>query len=126
METCTDKIKTFNSILESFLAQTSDLVGTSYHYYFTKLIKYNSSMPIKYASDHLILFKEQILNEDETYFESESNLKTINAQAETTLSEIMRLKDIYYKLDTESRKNVWAILKALLQLSIEYKELKNK
>jgi hypothetical protein len=127
METKTDKIKLFNSILESFLAQTSNLVGTTYHYYFTKLIKYNASMPIKYGSENLIVFKDQILNKDESYFTNESNLETINnhtdSKNEITLSEIMRLKDVYYKLDQESRENVWAILQALLQLSIEYNDL---
>ena len=39
METRSDKIKNFNLILESFLSQTSPIVGTTYHFYFKKLLK---------------------------------------------------------------------------------------
>ena len=51
------------------------------------------------------------------------NNRQADNKNDNTLSEIMRLKDIYYKLDKDSRENVWAILQALLQLSIEYNEL---
>lgn len=133
METRNNKIKTFNSILESFLSQMSQLVGTSYHYYFKKLILINAPLPIKYASTYLISFKDQIINKDENYFHSGDNTlhtkfneatELSKLPAETVLSEILRLKDIYYQLDEVSKENVWAILQALLQLSIEYNNLK--
>jgi hypothetical protein len=70
-----------------------------------------------------------ILNKDETYFLDDNNHKDkINdLQKEHTdiLNEIMRLKDIYYKLDNNSKENTWSILQALLQLTIEYCEIKN-
>ncbi len=135
MGTKADKIKSFNSILESFLAQTSIHVGTTYHFYFKQLIKINAPLPIKCAANHMYLFKDQILNKDETYFNEPPNVeikKTLGQvtglstlPTETVITELLRLKDIYYKLDTDSKENVWAILQALLQLSLEYKELKN-
>ena len=124
METASDKIKTFNSILESFLAQTSSLVGTTYHHYFLKLIKINAPVPINFAIKHLLIYKEKILNKDESYFTN----KDVSEFAQVTdniLGEILRLKDIYYKLDEDSKENVWSILQALLQLTIEYCEIKN-
>jgi hypothetical protein len=132
METKKDKIKNFNLILESFLSQTAPIVGTTYCFYFQKLIKTNAPLPIKYACEHFIGFKTQILNKDESYFHSDSEdltskfnevTETSELSTENILSEIMRLKDIYYNLDVESRENVWNILQALLQLTIEYKEL---
>jgi hypothetical protein len=135
MENATDKIKLFNSILESFLLQTATIVGSTYHHYFVKLIKVNAPVPINYAITNLIVFKDQILSKNEDYFNNETNyinnLNNLNnltdgiINTDNTLSEIMRLKDIYYKLDTDSKENVWSILQALLQLTIEYCELKN-
>jgi hypothetical protein len=129
----TEIIKSFNSILESFLLQTSSMVGTTYHFQFQKLIKANSLIPIQHASEHMILYKDQILNKDESYFTNENNymdkintLNTQNIENSKILNEIMRLKFIYYELDNESKENVWSILQALLQLSIEYNEIKNK
>ena len=133
MESRTDKIKKFNSILESFLSQTSPIVGSSYHFYFTKLILVNAPLPIKYSTRHMLDFKTQIMNKDENYFNNEQDDELNNKFNEVSklsvystdkiLGELLRLKDIYYKLDEESRENVWSILQALLQLTIEYKEL---
>jgi hypothetical protein len=125
-----EKIKQFNSILESFLLQTSSLVGTTYHTKFQKLIKMNALMPIQHASIHMITYADKILSKDETYFTNENNymekINNINLENTTALNEIMRLKEIYYQLDNESKENVWSILQALLQLTIEYNEIKNK
>ncbi len=134
METKAQKIKTFNSILESFLSQTTPLIGTTYHFYFKQLIKINAPLPIKCAVDYMILFKNQILNKDESYFDGTNSDNTVTTKfneatelsklpAEQVMSELLRLKDIYYQLDNDSKENVWAILQALLQLCIEYKEL---
>jgi hypothetical protein len=76
----------------------------------------------------MVPFKNQILSKDERYFTNEDNyMDKINETKESSkvLNEIMRLKDIYYKLEEESRENVWSILQALLQLTIEYCEIKN-
>ena len=136
METKATKIKAFNSILESFLAQTSLFVGTTYHFYFKQLIKINAPLPIKCAVDHMCIFEEQIMNKDESYFNGSDDINIKSKFNEVTelsrlpteqvISELLRLKDIYYKLDIDSKENVWAILQALLQLTKEYKELKNK
>ena len=42
-----EKVKEFNQIIESFLIQVSPIVGTSYHFYYKKLIKVNAIEPIK-------------------------------------------------------------------------------
>jgi len=132
METRADKIKTFNLILESFLAQTSPIVGTTYHFYFKKLVSANAPLPIKYASDHMIMFKDQIMSKDEAYFNSSDDdltgkfdqvTKLSKIPTDKILSEIMRLKDIYYNLDKDSQQNLWDILQALLQLTIEYNKM---
>ena len=123
-------IKQFNSILESFLLQTSQLYGTTYYTKFKQLIKVNSIMPIQHAGYHMIPLQDKILSKDESYFINENNyiekLNNINLENINALDEILKLKDIYYQLDSDSKENVWSILQALLQLSIEYNEIKNK
>ena len=46
-----------------------------------------------------------------------------NTTQENTLNEILRLKDIYYKLDKSSQKEVWSYFKALIILSEDYLKL---
>lgn len=130
METRVDKIRAFNSIIEDFLKQTTPIVGTTYYFYFSKLVKANATLPINYASSHLLKYKEKILNKDISYFSDKNNYSEQLNELESNYNnndimfEILRLKDIYYKLNESSRDNVWDILQALLQLTIEYNELK--
>jgi hypothetical protein len=71
------------------------------------------------------LIDTSYFNDSNTYSEELNNLK--NSYNENDIMyEILRLKEIYYKLNTTSQENVWDILQALLQLTIEYNELKNK
>ena len=138
IETKADKVKAFNKILGSFLEQTTPLVGTTYHSRFKKLILVNAPLPIKCASEHLINCKEQILAKDEAYFQDTSEISSkiknvanssyiINEikdyASEKIITEILRLKEIYFKLEDDSKENFWLIFQALLQLSIEYKEM---
>jgi hypothetical protein len=127
-----ETIKTFNSIIESFLLQTSELVGTTYYTYFKKVIKVNALIAIESAINYMLPYKDKIFIKDETYFTNEVNYidKVNNTSISTkfsndkVLSEIFRLKNIYYKLNAESKENVWAILQALVQLTLEYCQLK--
>lgn len=120
----TDKIKTFNSIIESFLAQTSEIVGTTFYVYFKKVIKLNALIAIENGIKYVLPYREMIFNKNESYFTDEILSDKVNND-DKILSEIFRLKDIYHKLDYESIENVWSILQALVQLMIEYCEIKN-
>jgi hypothetical protein len=130
-----EKIKAFNSIIESFLLQTSELVGTTYYTYFKKITKVNSLIAIENGICFMLPHKSKIFNKDDSYFSDDANLITQLNTADISqfsqkmsndqiLSEIFRLKDIYYKLDDLSKDNVWNILQALTQLMIEYCDAK--
>ena len=125
-------IKEFNSILESFLSQLSGIMGTSYHKYFKNLVKINAILPIQQFCNNVYIHKEKIMKEDESYFfnnidnqknEINSFNTYFNIDQEVTLSEILRLTDIYYKLDTDSKKEVWSYFKAMTILSEDYIKL---
>jgi len=124
-------IKEFNSILESFLGQLSPLIGTTYNFYFKKLTKVNSILPIQQFCNNVYPYKKKIMEEDESYFSDANNYSNdvdnmknyFNTTQENTLDEILRLKDVYYKLDTNSKKAVWSIFKALVILSEDYLKL---
>lgn len=121
-----EKIKSFNEILETFLQQLSPIVGTTYHYYFKQLIKVNSTMPIKTFLAEVSPYKEKIFNKDESYFLNiEDNSKDDRVNDDEVLSEILRLKDIYSKLDNQSRSEVWNYFQALIVISEEYVNLSN-
>jgi len=127
-----EKIKAFNMIIENFLSQTSELVGTTYYTYFKKVTKVNSLIAIENGIRFMLPHKNKIFNKDESYFYddellvSQLNTTPISGKFSTdqVLSEIFRLKDIYYKLDNLSKENVWNILQALTQLMIEYCDIK--
>ncbi len=121
-----EKIKSFNEILETFLQQLSPIVGTTYHYYFKQLIKVNSTMPIKTFLVEVSPYKEKIFNKDESYFLNiEDNAKDDRVNDDEVLTEILRLKDIYSKLDNQSRSEVWNYFQALIVISEEYVSLSN-
>jgi hypothetical protein len=120
-----ETIKTFNSILADFLQQVSPIIGTSYHHYFTQLIKANCVEPIKiftyyvYNSEKPLV--QYIETRDEEYFvKTENHMEQIN-KSNMDLFEIIKLQGIYSELDRDSKDNLWGILQALLQLSKEYK-----
>jgi len=122
--TTVEKIRTFNDLVESFLKQISPIIGTSYHHYFLKLIKFNAIMPIQNFIYYAIPLKEKILNRDESYFNNPDNHKSQITDAESQLTEIIRLQGIYEQLSPESKENVWDMTQAMLIIAMEYLELK--
>lgn len=115
-----DHIKEFNTIMETFLNQLSPLVGTSYYFYYKKLIKVNAVLPIQQFAQNVLPYKQRIMNKDETYFADTDNHQEKIKDDEATLNEILRLKDIYFKLDKDSQKEVWSYFQALTVLSEQY------
>ena len=106
--------------METFLNQLSPLVGTTYYFYYKKLIKVNAGLPIQQFAQNVLPYKSQIMSKDETYFTNTSNHQDKIQGDEATLNEILRLQDIYFKLDTDSRKEVWSYFQALTLLSEQY------
>lgn len=122
--TTAEKIKDFNEILDSFLVQISPLIGTTYHYQFQQIIKYNSILPIEQFLIYAIPLRDKILNRDETYFSNNDNHVDKVGNNADTLNEILRLQKIYSQLDKESQSNLWDILQAMLILGEEYIRVK--
>ena len=118
-----EKIKEFNSIMELFLSQLSPIVGTSYHHYFKKLIRVNSLLPIQEYCKNVLPYKQKIMTKDESYFYNTDNHQNEIKDDRNTINEILRLKEIYTKLDKDSINEVWEYFQALIILSEEYKTL---
>ena len=121
-----EKIKTFNSILEDLLKQLEPKIGSTYHTYFVKYIKYNYVYPIQQFLFYALPMKEKILNKDETYFTNTNNHTDHFKGYDEGLDEILRLKGIWEDLDEQSKESLWDITQALLVIALEYAELKNK
>ncbi len=113
-------IKTFNEILGSFLMQITPLVGSTYQYHFQQIIKINSLMPIEQFLVYALPLRDKILNRDESYFSNNDNHIDKIGDNENALNEILRLQNIYSKLDETSRSNVWDIFQAMLVLGEDY------
>ena len=118
-----NKIKDFNNIMETFLNQLSPYIGTSYYHYYTKLIKVNAVLPIQQFIQYVLPYKKKIFEKDESYFNENDNHKEKINGNEDTLTEILRLQTIYYKLDKESQNELWNYMQALTILSEEYLKL---
>jgi hypothetical protein len=135
----TECVKDFNNILSSFLVQVSGLIGTTYSYHLNKAIEYNALLPIEQFLVYAIPYREQIVNRDESYFDKNStdhkddivttlstqineygNVIQVQSNTMEVLDEILRLKNIYFSLDDNSKKNLWDILQAMLVLSEDY------
>ena len=119
-----EKIKTFNEIVEDLLKQLAPIIGTSYNFYFKKLIKMNAVLPIQQFMDYAKPLQEKILKKDESYFLNESNHEEQVKDFDSGLDEILRLKGIWEKLDEKSKEELWNFTQALLVIGLEYNELK--
>ena len=113
-------VKNFNEILSGFLIQLSPTIGSTYASKFNNIIKYNGILPIEQFCCHALPLRDKILNKDESYFIHIENHNNEIKNDSDTLSEILKLKDIYSTLDDESKSNIWDIFQALLILSEEY------
>jgi hypothetical protein len=113
-------VKNFNLILESFLSQITPLVGTFYITKFQLITKCNSTLPIEKFLVHALPLRDKILNRDESYFADNNNHKEVVGNDEFIINEILRLQNIYYKLDETSRLNLWDIFQAMLILGEDY------
>lgn len=117
------KVILFNEILNSLLVQLAPRIGSTYHVNFGMLIKANITLPIKSFLQYALPHKDMILNKNDSFFYGDnlpSNLLDVN---ESFMKEIIQLKNIYGKLDSVSKENMWDIFQSLLILSIEYQNL---
>ena len=117
-----EKIKTFNTLMETFLGQISPLVGTSYKHYYSKVVKANAIMPIQQFYQYVSPYRNKIINKDESYFRQTDNFKE-KITGDDMFKEIIRLTNIYDKLDDDNKTQMWAYFQALLVLSEEYTQL---
>ena len=117
-------VKNFNLILKSFLSQISPLVGCFYIRKFDLITKFNSTLPIEKFLIHALPLRDKILNRDESYFADNSNHEDKVGDDDFIISEILRLQNIYLKLDQISRSNLWDIFQAMLILGEDYIRLK--
>ena len=117
-----EKVKEFNQIIESFLIQVSPIVGTSYHFYYKKLIKVNAIEPIKlFQVEVVIPYKDKIFAKDETYFVNfDENGREKLSREDEYLRDFLKMKEIYHQIDSSSKEVCWQYLQALVVLSEEY------
>jgi hypothetical protein len=115
-----EKVKLFNKLLSSFLIQISPLVGKSYHTRFKLIIKCNSCLPIENFLIHALPYRDKILSRDDSYFIDKSIDYGNTSDDKSMINEILRLQNVYFKLDDASKSNVWDIFQAMLVLGEEY------
>jgi len=117
----TNKVNEFNMVVLTLLNQLENITNISYISQFNRLIEANRLLPIEQFIVHALPLREKILHKDESYFSDEKNYDTDD---ESIINEILRLKNIYYTLDQESKNNMWDFLHAMLIVSDEYLKLK--
>jgi len=124
MSSLKEIVSNFNEILSSFLVQISPIVGSSYSSKFDLLIKANSTMPIEQFLCHALEHEEKIMKKDEAYFQDSSNINSKLKSDSLVMDEILRLQNIWSKIDAESKSNVWDIFQSMLYLGKEYIKVK--
>ena len=120
-----EKVKQFNTLMETFLGQISPLVGTSYRHYYEKVVKANAIMPIQQFYLYVEPYKQKIKNKDESYFKNTGNFEE-HISGDSVFQEIIRLTNIYDKLDDMSKEQMWMYFQAMFVLSEEYYKLSVK
>ena len=111
-----EQVLMFNNIFENLLEQLAPYIGSNYSFQFKQLTRFNQIMPIQKFSENCLQYKIQIFDKNPQYFLE----KDYSQDTNDYLNEIMNLKNIYTKLDSISRDNLWEILQALTLLSEQY------
>jgi hypothetical protein len=117
------KVKSFNEILESLLVQMSPIIGTTYHKKCMMIIKLNAMLPIQEFLLQATPVRDKILKRDESYFETDTALSTLVDVNTKYINNILKLQNIYTKLDKTSRDNVWQIFQCMLILAEEWSQI---
>lgn len=119
-------IKSFNRLVTSLLSQLSPIIGSSYYSNFNKLIKYNSIVPLQHFIENMYEHRQEIINKDEKYFYNYdlNSIDELNSD-KSLLDEVLRLKNIYEKVDDDSKNNLWTYLQAMLGIAEEYLMISN-
>ncbi len=105
-------INKFNEISIDFLNQTAPLTGYSYLYKFKMLTQFNSIYAIDAFIQNVLPYKHKIITRNESFF--------LNKSIETSyIDDIIGIKQIYHKLDKQSKNNIWDIIIALIYLAEE-------
>jgi hypothetical protein len=115
-----DIIKKFNEISIDFLTQTTNLVGKTYLYKYKLMHKVNKIYAIDMFIQKILPFKNKILDKDETFFIN----KDIDSDYSNYMEDFICMKEIYNKMDKESKENIWDIVLALVFLAEERYNLK--
>lgn len=114
----------FNTILKQLLEDTKSIVGSSYLFNFNIIIAFNNQLPIQKFCEYCLNYKDKIKSRDPTYFLNDKlyqdELSNLDDK-EYYLNEILNLKEIYLKIDDDSKNNLWDILEALIILAEKYK-----
>jgi hypothetical protein len=118
-----DKVKMFNQILESLIIQLSPIIGTTHHNNLKIVLKMNAILPIKEFLIQVLPVQHKIINCDESFFDNADAHTDVLDENKNHLHEIIRLQNIYKKLDAESKKNAWQMFQAMLVLALEYNSM---
>jgi hypothetical protein len=112
-------VKEFNKISIDFLEQTSQIAGKKYLSKFKFITGINNMYAIDRFIKNVLPYKHFINAKDEAFF--------LNKDVDNEFAEdIVWIKETYFKLDNESKDNVWNIVTALVLLAEERQILKNK
>lgn len=121
-------IKKFNKIVEDLLFDMKSIIGDNYYNKFKLMKKINSTIFIKKFYNNIIPFKDIILDKNPDYFLNTNNVNSIvddYNEKEFYLNEYNFFREIYFKIDNESKNNLWDILHVLIYLSESYFDIKN-
>lgn len=85
------------------------------------LIKTNVRKPLEYYNNFVCPYKEQIMNEDETFFKSDLNYSEINNNSIKNLDNIIEILKVKWdSINDNCKKNIWNYLKVLVLLKEQY------
>lgn len=85
------------------------------------LIKTNVKKPIEYFTKYVYIYKNEIMNENESFFISDINYSDINNNYIPNLDNIIDiLKLKWNKMNDNSKQNIWKYLKVLVILREQY------
>ena len=121
------------TILSNFNTQLADLTGQlhemypddnnifTFHQTLQLLLKSNAKKPMEYFTLYVYIYKEKIMNEDESFFKNSINYGELNNNYLPNLDNIIDILKFKWEIMSDQcKQNIWNYFKVLIVFKEHY------
>jgi len=121
-------VNNFNQQADDLMSQmylcSNDYDIKVYHEMFRKLKRFNATKAIEQFIIYVVPYKENIYNEDESFFLQKSGQDLTGDDSEYTMMKSLKFKELWIHLSNESKSNIFKFFKVMIYYAEQYLKTK--